>query len=114
MTKSQLAADTTRSPLRLVSLAFVSLVLLTLSSCASQTAFVSDQKNLNGSFLAEKGYNLFFLWGLGQDQRIDANYICGNREVVAVRTVNTFLNHLARGFTGGIVWPVSYEIYCQN
>ena len=100
-----------RSVLRLA----VVTLALALSGCTSQIAFLNDHTSLIGGRLAEKGTNVFFLWGFGQEYVVDAIAICdGEKNVLAVRTYANFGDAFVSLLTVGVIAPLSYEVYCDD
>jgi Bor protein len=89
----------------LISTAFV------LSGCASQT-FVMSGATTNPPTKQES--MSFFIYGVGQEQVVDAAKICGGVEkVVKIESQETVMNIVFRVVTFGIYTPRDAKVYCK-
>ena len=95
---------------RLVMLLLVA-SLFTLSGCA-KTKFQVQQSNSNQVATYDEAQD-YFIYGIAQEQNIDAARICGGADKVAwVETQYTVLNWLLEALTWGIYTPEQARVFC--
>ena len=95
---------------RLVMLLLVA-SLFTLSGC-SKVKFTVQQSDSN-QVPAYDEMQDYFLYGIGQEQNIDAASICGGPDKVAwVERQYTFLNGFLEFLTSGIYTPEQTRVFC--
>lgn len=83
---------------------------LLLSACSTQTAYV---KSHTGKLTFEENQT-FFLFGIGQEETINAVQVCGSEEKIAkVESELTGSNILLTLVTLGIYTPRHARVYCQ-
>ncbi len=87
------------------------MVVGSLSACSKQTFTINGQYGMKG----EDTVSHFFIYGLGQDDEINAAAICGGANKVArVEAQQTFLNGLLGTLTYGLYSPRQYRVYCTR
>lgn len=83
-----------------------------LSGCAAQTFYVNG--NSNAAPTQEK-MQTFWIYGIGQEQAIDAARVCGGSDkVVKVETQQTFIDGLLGMVTFGIYTPRDAKVFCKR
>ncbi|OOF45874.1 lipoprotein bor [Rodentibacter trehalosifermentans] len=83
---------------------------LLLSACSTQTAYVKSQ---TGKLTLEDNQT-FFLFGVGQEETVNAVKVCGSEEKIAkVESQLTGKNILLGLVTLGIYTPRMARVYCQ-
>ncbi|WP_244160207.1 Bor family protein [Rodentibacter trehalosifermentans] len=83
---------------------------LLLSACSTQTAYVKSQ---TGKLTLEDNQT-FFLFGVGQEETVNAVKVCGSEEKIAkVESELTGKNILLGIVTLGIYTPRTARVYCQ-
>ena len=89
---------------------FAAVLALVVSGCAQQTFVMSD----SSSQAKEDTSQHFFVYGIGQEQEINAASVCGGAAKVAkVETQDTFVNGLLRMVTFGIYTPRDARVFCK-
>ena len=87
-----------------------------LGLCVSVFLVACSQQRFDfstGGNLAEDRMSDFFIYGMFQDDRIDAAGICGGADKVAtVEAQLTFVNALLGAVSGGVYTPRQYRVYC--
>lgn len=79
-------------------------------ACSTQSFLI---KGGGSSVPTEKGWNHFFVQGIGQKGKIDAAAICGGADKIAkVESKYTVGNWFLQAITFGIYTPRQYKIYC--
>lgn len=86
--------------------------ILTLTGCATQTYVLAPQSEATPSY---NKMQHFFVNGIGQEQTVQANEVCGGADKVAkIETQKSFLNSLLGGLSQGIYTPRQAKVYCKN
>lgn len=89
------------------------LAVLSLAGCATQTYHISPTAPKSAEPNKEV-MQTFFVSGIGQEQSIDANAVCGSADNVSrVQTQQSFLNGLLGFVTSGIYTPRQVKVYCK-
>jgi hypothetical protein len=86
-------------------------ITFTFNGCATQK-FLMEGKD--PTIPTYEGTSHFFLYGIGQTNKVNPEEICGSKGINTVETNITFLNGLCQGITYGIYYPMSYKIYCNK
>lgn len=82
---------------------------LTLCACATQSVVLQNSP----SSLKQQEMQTFFVYGLGQTQKMNAAELCGGANRVAkVERVITPLNWFLGFLTRGIYTPITAKVYC--
>ena len=85
--------------------------MMTLTGCTTQSFTINS-----GATGTEPNYESmqpFFVYGIGQTQRLNASDICGGADKVAkVEAKESFLNGLLGFLSTGIYTPRDAKVYC--
>ncbi len=93
-------------------IAMIAGVTLLTSGCATQTYLLTDGKVSAEPSKTEN--QTFFVSGLGQEQKIDAEQVCGGAQNVGkIQTTLSPLNAILGGLTQGIYTPRQISVYCK-
>ena len=89
------------------------ILLLMLTSCATQR-FIVDDKFYRARTSSHEEVHNFVLWGVGQEIILDnpAKYCEEGKKLASVELVLTVPNYLLRTITFGLYWPRSVKVYC--
>lgn len=86
--------------------------IIMLGACSTQSFLVKGGGHPQPN---KKGWNHFFIQGVGQTGQIDAAAICGGADKVAkVEAKLTFGNWVLQQITFGIYTPRQYKVYCTT
>lgn len=84
---------------------------LFVSGCAQQTFTIAS----NQGEKAQETSQAFFVSGIGQEKKINADEVCGGADkVVKVEVQQTFVNGLLSFVTFGIYTPREARVYCKK
>jgi hypothetical protein len=96
----------------------VLIAILTMSGCATQTYMMNTDAVNKDTVDTKPTYEdrqEFFLYGIGQDEVINAAKICGSAEnVIKVESELTFTDGFLNLLTSGIYTPRTAKIYCKK
>ena len=87
-------------------------MVLTFMSCSTRTFNL----NSGGSDVAAVDkMQSFFVYGIGQEQTLNASTICGGSDkIIKVQTETTFLNGLLAALSYNIYAPRQVRVYCKK
>ncbi|MGH8474484.1 MAG: Bor family protein [Methylococcales bacterium] len=89
----------------------VAIGAMLLSACSTQTILISGTTDKPATHQVSMP---FFIYGLDQEQRIDASQICGGPDkIVKVEVQETLADMVVRSLTAGIYAPRDARIYCK-
>jgi hypothetical protein len=81
--------------------------------CATQTFYVNDSHHYSSIVVDES--QPFFVYGIGQNQSLDANKVCGDvNKIHKIETEYSFLDVMLGFVTYNIYSPRTAKIYCYN
>lgn len=82
-----------------------------LAGCSTQTATLKPHTTQIPSYEESQS---FFLFGIGQENTVNAVNICGSKEKIAkVESFHSPVNILLGAITLGIYTPRTAKVYCQ-
>lgn len=93
-------------------LCLIAAMTFALAACSTQTF---NMGRTGSAMPKTDNMQTFFVYGLGQNQTINAAEVCGGANKVAkVESKMTFLNGLLGGLTFGIYTPRQAMVYCTR
>lgn len=89
-------------------------IAVLLAACSTQTIYINKGQSYNYDPKANEIQH-FLLGGIGQEQTLDAERVCGKRSRVAKVAVKQTFGDVIIGFvTFGILSPRHAEVYCRR
>lgn len=93
-------------------LCIIAAMTFALAACSTQTF---NMGRTGSSMPKTDNMQSFFVYGIGQEQTINAAEVCGGASKVAkVQTQMTFLNGLLGAITFGIYTPRQARVFCTR
>ncbi|SIS98200.1 Bor protein [Thalassolituus maritimus] len=87
---------------------------LVVTGCATQTFYINEEAEQK-DFANLQGQSHFFLFGVGQENTVNAAEVCGGADkVVKVQSSTSVIDGVIALFTSGLYTPESKRVYCSK